>query len=88
MRPRNVDPLRRGVPKASRRHGWVEAESFVQDAVEMVEILQALEIVDGGEGGEFGANELGVGGAQGEVVEGVDEGEGDGVAALEMDGLV
>ena len=48
MPPSHLDPFRWGVPEASCRHRRIEAEGFIEHAVEVVEVLQAFEVVDGG----------------------------------------
>ena len=71
-----------GLAKARGRDGWMEAEGFVDGAVEVGERLEGA---GGGVGGEFGADFGGVGGVEGEVVEEQDEGGGGGVGAGDDD---
>lgn len=71
--------------QTARGDGRVQAEGFVDGAVEVGEGLEGAGVRGRGEGVKFGADFGGVGGVEGEVVEEHDEGGGGGVRAGDDD---
>ena len=75
----------RGLAEAAGRDRRVQAEGFVDGAVEVREGVQGAGVRVGGQGGEFGADFGDVRGVQGEVVEEHGDGGGGGVGAGDDD---